>query len=439
MRSQFAHKVYLKKDIYAIFNSLLFEPVFVSKKEADDIWHHNLEHYTQKELNNLYECGILIKDKKQDVQAKKELFTVYNGLRNEINLLYIIPSGGCNLACKYCFIGKIKNDSAVKMDYKTAEAIVNKFSQYIKTENVKKTNIIFYGGEPTLNFDIIQFIVQKFKKKNIPLTFSIVTNGTYLTDEMIHFFKENNFLLGVSIDGPRKLNDINRIYKSTHSGSYDNVIKNIEKLKQSHLNLGLSVTLSENALIDRSFLKWLVELNVKNINFNLLHYTTKNNEWKKYYKKASKFLFKAHDILSKHDIKEDRLLRKFRAFYSGRFKFNDCSAVGGQQLTVKPNGDLTICHGYWNQQKDNVGNIKTSSFQDVFRTKIYSNWKHNLTINNKKCLKCPALYICGRGCPKQAKDLFDSQSEIDYPFCIHTKYSLKELLKRAFIDSISQK
>ena len=138
MRSQFAHKVYLKKDIYAIFNSLLFEPVFVSKKEADDIWHHNLEHYTQKELNNLYECGILIKDKKQDVQAKKELFTVYNGLRNEINLLYIIPSGGCNLACKYCFIGKIKNDSAVKMDYKTAEAIVNKFSQYIKTENVKK-------------------------------------------------------------------------------------------------------------------------------------------------------------------------------------------------------------------------------------------------------------------------------------------------------------
>lgn len=149
-------------------------------------------------------------------------------------------------------------------------------------------------------------------------------------------------------------------------------------------------------MIDRSFLKWLVELNVKNINFNLLHYTTKNNEWKKYYKKASKFLFKAHDILSKHDIKEDRLLRKFRAFYSGRFKFNDCSAVGGQQLTVKPNGNLTICHGYWNQQKDNVGNIKTSSFQDVFRTKIYSNWKHNLTINNKKCLQCPALYICGR-------------------------------------------
>ena len=143
----------------------------------------------------------------------------------------------------------------------------------------------------------------------------------------------------------------------------------------------------------------------------------------------SLILFKAHKIFQKHDIKEDRVLRKFRAFYINRFKFNDCSAVGAQQLAISPNGNISICHAYWNNSIQKCGNINSCNFEDVFRTKTYKNWKHNLTVNKKQCLKCPAIYICGGGCPKQAADMFNNINGIDKPFCIHTKHSLKELLK----------
>ena len=236
-------------------------------------------------------------------------------------------------------------------------------------------------------------------------------------------------MVGVSIDGPKEVNDFNRIYKNSSKGSYDTVIANLKRLKEMDLQFGLSTTLSNEVLNRADFLNWLISLNIKNINFNLLHYTQPNEEWKTYYPKVSKFLFKAHKIFQKHDIKEDRILRKFRAFYINRFKFNDCSAVGAQQLAISPNGGLSICHAYWNSPIQKCGNIKSSTFEDVFKTEIYKSWKHNLTVNKKKCLKCPALYICGGGCPKQAADMFNNIQGIDKPFCIHTKYALKELLK----------
>ena len=152
----------------------------------------------------------------------------------------------------------------------------------------------------------------------------------------------------------------------------------------------------------------------------------------KYYKNVSKFLFKAYDYLNKYDIKEDRLLRKMQSFFNRDFKYNDCGAIGGQQLTIKPNGDITICHACWNSCNDICGNINQNSFEDVFNTEIYKKWKNNLTINKSKCLKCPAISICGGGCPIQSKILFDNEKGIDKAFCIHTKFTLKELLKRHF-------
>lgn len=429
MLSKHAHKIYLKKNTYAIFNNLVFEPIIVSKQDVINIWNNNLNNYSNKEIKTLYESGILIHDKNQDTIAKNELVNTYNNLKDEINLLYIIPDGGCNLACKYCFIGEIKNKESLRMSTQTADYIVEKFTQHIKKRKIKKPSVIFYGGEPTLNFKIIKYIVSLFESKKVPISFSIITNGTCLTDEMILFFKNHKIMIGVSIDGPKKVNDINRIYKNSLKGSFDAVIANIKKLKEKDIQLGLSTTLSNEVLNQPDFLNWLISLGIKNINFNLLHYTSPNEEWKIYYPKVSKFLFKAHKIFQKHDIKEDRVLRKFRAFYINRFKFNDCSAVGAQQLAISPNGNISICHAYWNNSIQKCGNINSCNFEDVFRTKTYKNWKHNLTVNKKQCLKCPAIYICGGGCPKQAADMFNNINGIDKPFCIHTKHSLKELLK----------
>lgn len=96
------------------------------------------------------------------------------------------------------------------------------------------------------------------------------------------------------------------------------------------------------------------------------------------------------------------------------------------------NNNVIIIYTYWNTNNENCGNINKDNIDSIFQTDIYQKWRTNITLNKKKCLKCPAIYICGGGCPKQSEDLFGKQKHIDLPFCIHTRYSLKELLKREY-------
>ena len=438
MLSKFAHKVYVGHQMYVIFNSILFEPILLPKEKVEKIWKNQLNALTSSELEILNGTGILIVNPFQDKKVEEIIKNSINNKKDEINLLYIIPYSGCNLCCKYCFIGQIPNETAISMDLKTAENSLNFFIKHLRKTNQKKGKIIFYGGEPTMGFDIIKYMVLKAKKINFPILFSIITNATTLTEEMISFCKNNQLSIGISLDGPKEKNDINRLFKNQKKSVYDTVLKKIELLKKNSVEFGLSVTLSENLLEDKTFFNWLKNMETKNINFNLLHYTSPNNNWKKYYKKASRFLFKAYDILSPLGIKDDRIFRKIRAFSGENLKFNDCNAVGAQQLTIKPNGDITICHGYWNTAREVIGNVNKKNLQieNIFKNKTYQKWKHNLTINKNKCLKCPALYICGTGCPKQSEDLFGSQYEIDRAFCIHSKYTLRELLKRSIKSNL---
>ncbi|HSQ97487.1 MAG TPA: radical SAM protein [Rickettsiales bacterium] len=434
MLSKFMHKIKIDKNNYAILNSLLFEPILMNKNEVEKLLKGDLSLFTEKDVQVLFEKGILIDNILKDEEIKETLIeTVNNKFKKDIGLIYMIPVEGCNLACKYCFIGKINNKKDQAMTKEIADITIKKFTDYlIKNENREGT-VLFYGGEPTLNFNIIKQTIdsiKKYAKNNIDV--AMVTNGTLFTDEMLEFFKQSRISVGISIDGPKELNDKYRIFKQSNESVYDLVTKNINKIKKSGVEFGLSVTLSNESLENKEFLNWLNDLDVKSINYNLMHYTEKTDEWKKYYKKVSKFLFKSYDFLNRNNIKDGRILRKFRAFYGNKFKYNDCGAVGGEQLTIKPNGDITVCHGYWNSTKEICGNIKENSFEDIIKTDIYQKWRNNLTVNKEKCLKCPAIYICGGGCPKQSEALFGDQKEIDKSFCIYTKFALKELLKRFF-------
>ena len=430
--SKYAHKIRISSKYYVLYNGLLFHPLLLKKEEIDKIWNKQFNQLAQDELSLLQEEGIIISKNKQDDEVKKYIQSIMNKRKNEVNLMYLIPYGGCNLACKYCFIGKIDNLNAQKMNVETANIALNKFTANLKKSRIKQGQIIFYGGEPTLNFEIVQKISERVNEEKLPILLSMITNATSLTDEMIDVCSANKVSLGISLDGPKPVNDLNRIYKSGTESVYDVVRKKINKIKQKDVNMAISLTLSEEVIKETHFLDWIKELGVKNINFNILHYTEKTNTWREYYKNVSKFLFKAYDILDPLGIKDDRILRKFRAFYDNHIKYNDCCASGAEQITIRPNGDITICHGYWNSHSENCGNINTVSFKDIYKTDIYKRWKMNLTVNKAKCLKCPAIYICGNGCPKQSEDLFDNQLAQDKPFCLFTKYALKQLFKRHF-------
>lgn len=138
----------------------------------------------------------------------------------------------CNLKCSYCYLGE-KDGS--KMDKKTAIECVKIGIQKAKRHRDQRFLIDFVGGEALIDFEFIKDIVKyskdRCKEEHLDLEFCITTNALLINDEVIEFFIDNNFLLKVSIDGDRDINDLNR-KTLMNIGSYDNIISKIPLLRK---------------------------------------------------------------------------------------------------------------------------------------------------------------------------------------------------------------
>lgn len=411
-------------------------PIFTDKEQAEKIFSNDLDSFSKSELDELKKAGIITDNDKFDTlllesvcETRKEL------LENKITIMYLIPTNTCNLMCKYCFIGKL-NEKPCYMEYDTAIDAVDKFYEHLCSIGEKGT-IFFYGAEPLLNFDLIKKVVLYSKEKGYDIEYVMVSNGILLNAEIANFIKENSISLGLSIDGPKNINDSNRIFKGSKKSVYDVVLSKIKLLKSMDVDFNLSITVAPVFLDNEEyFLRWIEDLGIYNISYNLLHFTYKTDEWKSYYKKAVKFIYKSNNLLFNKGFNEDRVNRKYDAFYNRTFKFSDCAAIGGNQLTICPNGDIEICHGYWNRKERKLPNIKDiDSFSDLFSLDEYKKWATNITLNKTKCLNCPAIYICGGGCAMQSKDLFGDERKIDKAFCIYTKFMLRNILKEVYIEN----
>lgn len=419
----------LTNDQYVVYNNLIFEPVILDMEEYNKLKNSKFELLSKTDLDILIDKCI-IGDVEKDKIAEDMVVNYFNQDRG-ISLAYIIPTNICNLQCKYCFIGEL-NDN--KVEYITEETIRNTITKlYNENRNydIKTTTIIFYGAEPLLALKQIKYACEYCKKnyKNF-FDFAIVTNGTLMTEEVIQLFKQYKFTVGISIDGPKLVNDKNRVFKNSNESVYDKACATLALLKKHEIDFGLSMTLTKDVLQDKDFFTWIKSLGIKDISYNLLHFNEKDKDYEKYYKEASKFLFKSNKILGKEDIVDDRLQRKIRAFHSKEIKLNDCAAVGGGQICVAPNGNVTVCHGYWHKNQDLCGNINQNSLTEIKNCNNFKKWKKRMTANHEKCLNCPGLWICGGGCYLQSENIYDDSNKLDKGFCIHTLYTLKKLLKK---------
>lgn len=438
MISKYLRKIYLKRNLYAVFNSLMMDVLYCTKQELKDIMDEKYEMFSETEKHVLYDYGIWIRDKNIDqVAMQKVRDEVLKNTNKQLSLMYLIPCNYCNLKCRYCFIGKIESDRKKEiMNDSILYCSLQEFSKHLKNKKIKQGQIIFYGAEPLMGFEVIKKTCKYIEQNNLNIQLSIITNATLLNDEVVAFLTQNNISIGISIDGPKRINDKNRIFQSGKESVYDCVIDKIELLKKYNANFGLSITITDEILKEKKmFLEWLGSVQVNNISYNLMHYTEKNDNWRNYYKEASKFLIESSKILPQ--ISEDRINRKVKVFNEGYFKYSDCAAIGGNQICVGVDGNVSICHGFWNNKKYSCGNI-LDGLDNIFETNTYRNWNTNLTINKTKCQNCPAISICGGGCAMQSEVLFGDSYNVDETFCIYTKTLLKYILLNQlnYVDKI---
>ena len=450
--SRFTHKYDLGSAV-ALYHSLRMKPVYLTRET-----YKNLQEWLASSFCSEYkkapssiekEVSELIKNKIL-TQTEDEDEKVLNFIRKKIpapavNVCYIILSEQCNLACKYCFLGnndvqKRENFSLKNMSKETVDKAVDFFIKQIKLSGLdseeNKPVLIFYGGEPLINFVILEYIAKKInglreKEKCIKnIDMSVITNGVLLNEEKILKLKELGVSIAISIDGfTEKANDMR--VDIAGKPIFSSILSVLKKCKELGVDISLSVTLSEETIKDKENILELIDTyGIKAFGFNIMMSSDTFILPESYNEAASQFIIDEFIELRKRGIYEDRMMRKLKAFSKSQVYFSDCAATAGGQIVVAPNGQVGICHGCLYDKKYFISNVNDVDF-DATKDETFLEWSQLTPINKKECLDCPALGICGGGCPINAMHLKPENSihSIDERFCIHAKKTLEFLIK----------
>jgi len=158
-------------------------------------------------------------------------------IRNGSKMLTIEATDSCNMRCDYCIFSGgyqfYRQRGSRNISIETARAAVDYYLSHKKGK--EQVSIGFYGGEPLLNFDVIEKCceyareVEKINGQDRRLDFSITTNGTLLDDERISWLMEKEFSITVSCDGPASIHDKHRVFPNGR-GSFDIVFQNLQKI-----------------------------------------------------------------------------------------------------------------------------------------------------------------------------------------------------------------
>jgi sulfatase maturation enzyme AslB (radical SAM superfamily) len=180
----------------------------------------------------------------------------------------------CNNRCAYCFVEK--NNKSM-----SREVIVNAFDLLLNSPG-KNKKIIIFGGEPTLNLNLLEQIVEigqaKAKALNKKLEFSLGTNAVNLTQKHLEFFGRNNFQLSVTLDGKKETHDKYRITKEGKP-TYDKVVKNLRLLQASlpaeRISCLLGIHYQEVDKMVKNFLHIVNDLKIESVNIEPIQ----NHKW----------------------------------------------------------------------------------------------------------------------------------------------------------------
>ncbi len=157
------------------------------------------------------------------------------------------PTGAtCNLDCAYCFFlskEMLYPGSRFRMADGMLEAYIR---QLIEAHRVPEVTIAWQGGEPTMmGVDFFRRsveLVEKHRRPAMTVAYTIQTNGTLIDDELAAFFAEHDFLVGMSIDGPRAMHDAYRVDRGGRP-TFDRVMRGLEILRRHGVDVNALTTL----------------------------------------------------------------------------------------------------------------------------------------------------------------------------------------------------
>lgn len=333
----------------------------------------------------------------------------------------------CNLDCDYCYYLE-KENLYEKKNHVMSEDLLERFvKQYIESQTMPEIMFTLHGGETLmrpLSFYKRAIELQKQYARGRRIENSIQTNGTLLNDDWCRFFKENNFLVGISIDGPKEFHDEYRRDKMGRP-SFHRVMRGIELLKKHEVEFNcLAVVNDYNVDYPLEFYNFFKEIGCQYIQFtpiverirkdntisllklatarqkaheaDLAHYSVPAKKW-------GNFLCTIFDEWVKDDVGKifiqifDSTLANWVGEQPGVCTMaKTCGHAGAMEF----NGDVYSCDHFVFPEY-HLGNINSKSLTSM----MYSD--EQLKFGNdkfdslpKQCRDCDFLFACYGECPK---------------------------------------
>ena len=310
----------------------------------------------------------------------------------------------CNLACRYCFAeeGEYHGRRAL-MTYEVGKAALDFL--IANSGNRRNLEVDFFGGEPTLNFQVVKDLVaygreqEKIHNKNF--RFTLTTNGVLLNDDIMEFANKEMDNVVLSIDGRKEVNDYMRPFRGGQ-GSYDVIVPKFQKFADSRNQERYYVrgTYTHHNLDFSKDVLHLADLGFKQISVEPVvaqetdDYAIREEDLPQ--------LFAEYDALAKEMVKRKKEGKAFNFFHfmidleggpCVAKRLSGCGS-GTEYLAVTPWGDLYPCHQFVGNEDFLMGNV----FEGLKRTDIRDSFKSCNVYSKEKCRECFARFYCSGGC-----------------------------------------
>lgn len=342
--------------------------------------------------------------------------------------LYVMakPAGAsCNLACKYCYyLEKDGLYAGARSEHIMSDETLRLFiKSYIEAQTSPDILFCWHGGEALLRpLSFYKRVVelQRYYGKGYRIDNSIQTNGTLLTDEWCRFFRENNWLVGVSLDGPAALHDI---YRRGRDGSptFDRVMAGIGLLERYGVDWNaLAAVNGDVARHPEEFYAFFRSIGCRFIQFTpvverivtdggrqrlaslrdeeaaIAPYSVMPQDW-------GRFLCEIFDIWVRRDVGKvfvqlfDATLANWMGVPPGVCSMGaDC----GHAAVIEHNGDVYCCdHFVFPDYR--LGNIKRRSILEMMTSRRQTEFGRAKTEGlPRQCRRCRFLFACHGECPR---------------------------------------
>lgn len=351
--------------------------------------------------------------------------------------LLVKPAGAaCNLGCKYCFFLSKENLYAERESPLMEEAVLETYlRQLMESSPGPQVDVAWQGGEPMLRgLDFYRRSVElaeKYRKPHQRILHTMQTNGTLVDDEWAAFFKHHDYLVGLSVDGPREMHDAYRIDKRG-LGSFDAVICGWNTLRRHDVDTNILCTINaanqdHPVKVYRFFRDELQAQYIQLI--PIVERATErtvafaNKGWggnrgtdRPLYRQEGslvtdrtvsaqgfgRFMAGVFDEWIQHDVGKVFVTTFDVALGSWLRQHNACivAPTCGGALTMEHNGDLYSCDHYV-EPGHKLGNVKETPLQHLVISEQQRRFgQAKFDTLPRYCRECQVLFACYGECPR---------------------------------------